>query len=357
MSGIYRRGKVYWGRAQRDGVERRESLQTADRGIAQKRFRQWLADLDAVAWGDKPRRTFNEASEKFVREHLTTIKPSSARRYGVSLKNLAEHFGTMTLDQITKVTLNEFEVKRRSAGKASGTIRRDFACLSSLMTSAMDWEWIEDGANPVPSYLRRRAKRGLKEAPGKTRYLTETEEARLLEHASPAVRDAIVLAIDTGLRSDELFGLQWSQVDFARDLIDTLTKTKSGRTRYAPLTERARTILGTLPRRLDSPYVLVNPDTGTRYWNMLLGLKAARRRAGIALLTWHDLRRTAGCRWLQRDGKSMEDVSVLLGHSSVTVTEKSYAFLVSETVAGSLSGRTNVGTAIADSEPKRKAVQ
>jgi hypothetical protein len=71
----------------------RRSLKTADRSIAQKRLRQWLDELDAIAWGDKPRRTFGEASEKFIREHLTTIKPSSAKRYGVSLKNLAEHFG------------------------------------------------------------------------------------------------------------------------------------------------------------------------------------------------------------------------------------------------------------------------
>jgi integrase len=58
----------------------------------------------------------------------------------------------------------------------------------------------------------------------------------------------------------------------------------------------------------------------------------------IAPLVWHDLRRTAGCRWLQRDGKTMEEVSILLGHSSVTVTENCYAFLEAETVAESFSG-------------------
>ena len=67
------------------------------------------------------------------------------------------------------------------------------------------------------------------------------------------------------------------------------------------------------------------------------GFKAAMRRAGITELQWHDLRRTAGCRWMQRDGKSMEEVSILLGHSSVLVTETRYAFLEGETVAESLS--------------------
>jgi hypothetical protein len=44
----------------------------------------------------------------------------------------------------------------------------------------------------------------------------------------------------------------------------------------------------------------------------------------------------------------MEEVSILLGHSSVLVTEKSYAFLEAEQVAESISRRTNVGTGTAD---------
>jgi hypothetical protein len=39
----------------------------------------------------------------------------------------------------------------------------------------------------------------------------------------------------------------------------------------------------------------------------------------------------------------MEEVSILLGHSSVVVTERRYAFLESEAVAESF-GRTKVGT-------------
>jgi integrase len=244
--------------------------------------------------------------------------------------------------------LAEFETKRRTQGVTAGTIRRDFACLSSLLTSCEEWEWLDDGGNFVPAYMRRRAKRGLKEAPPHTRYLTLDEEQSLLLAATVEVRNAITLAIDTGLRREELFGLTWAQIDHTRGLINTTTRTKSGRMRKVPLPQRARTVLGTLPRYLDSPYVLVNPDTRTRYVQMTKGLAGAARRSKIEGLCWHDLRRTAGCRWLQRDGKSMEEVSILLGHSSVLVTEKSYAFLEAEEVAESLSGRTILGTGTAD---------
>jgi integrase len=157
-----------------------------------------------------------------------------------------------------------------------------------------------------------------------------------------AVREAITLAIDTGLRREELFGLTWKQVDLRRGLIDTGTKTKSGRARKVPVPARSAQILTQLPRHI-SGFVLVNPGSDSRYVQMNKGLKAAMRRAGIEDLQWHDLRRTAGCRWLQRDGKSMEEVSILLGHSSVVVTEQRYAFLDAEAVAESFS-HTKVGT-------------
>lgn len=342
MASIYRRGKVYWGRAQRQGREQRRSLQTANRDIAEKRLRQWLDELDALKWGDKPRRFYLDAQEKFIREHLTTLKPGAAKRYGVSLKSLAEQFGGMALDQITSGALSEFETKRRTDGVAPGTIRRDLACLSSLFTSAIDWEWSE--TNPVPPFMRRRARRGLREAPGRTRYLTEGEERALLAKATEPARNAMALAIDTGLRREELFSLEWRQVNMVRGLITTTSNTKSGRARTVPLPARSRTILGTLPRDLNCQFVLINPDTGTRYLQMNKGLKAAARRAEITDLRWHDLRRTAGCRWLQRDGRTMEEVSGLLGHSSVQVTESRYAFLDLEAVAESVAARTKPGT-------------
>lgn len=140
-----------------------------DRKTAENRFRLWLNELEAIAWGEKPHRSYAAAKEKFIKEHLTAIKPLAAKRYGVSLKHLSEHFGDKTLDQITSAELSSFETKRRQQGVSPSTIRRDFACPSSLLSSCVDWEWLD--SNTVPAYVRRRSKRGLKESPPRTRYL------------------------------------------------------------------------------------------------------------------------------------------------------------------------------------------
>lgn len=329
--GIYRRGNAWWARAQRDGQEHRRSLKTASKAVAERRYRQWLGDLDAIAWGDKPRRRFDEAAERFVKEHLPTLKPSSARRYGVSLDWLADEFEGKLLDQIGTAALMEFERKRREAGAAPPTVRRDLACLSSIFGCCIEWEWCD--ANPVPAYMRRRKKRGLREAPPRTRYLSHAEEAELLGKATPAVRLAVMFAIDTGLRRGEQFGLTWDKVDLAAKAIWLDGATKSGKPRRVPLLPRSAQILAQMPRHIRSPYVFRHAN-GDRLVNMEKGLKAARRRAGLRALRWHDLRRTAGCRLLQDHGLSMEAVKEWLGHESVVTTERAYAFLEFEHLGG-----------------------
>lgn len=332
MAQVYQRGKTFWARAQRDNKDYRFSLRTTNRRTAEGRLQQWLNDMNAQAWGEKPPRPWAAVWERFIREHFPMLKPTSAKRYGVSLKNLSRVLDGKNIQHVTTALLSEFETLRRTEGASAPTIRRDLACLSCILSYCEEWEWIEDGKNIVPAYLRKRRRRGLREAPGRTRYLSVEEEAALLTEASEPVRSAIVLSIDTGLREQELLSLKWEQVDFRNGTIRTGTKTKSGRERYVPLSQRSAQILERQPRHFISPFVLYHPD-GKRFARLNQGFEGAVRRAGLKDVRWHDLRRTAGCRWLQLDGRSMQEVSAMLGHSSVAVTEKSYAFLDLEKTA------------------------
>lgn len=348
MAGIYKRGQTYWARAQRNGREFRESLKTRDRRVAEKRYDAWKAKLEALAWGDRPRITFTEAVKAFFEEHVPNLKPSSARRYAVSLKNLAGTFEGKFIDQIDKGSLNEFETRRRSEGASAPTVRRDLACLSSVLALCEDKDWIDEGRNPVRGYMRNRVKRGLKEADPRKRYLSLEEEQALIDHASPSVAAAVAIAIDTGLRREEMFSLTWSQIDRKKMVIWTTTDTKSRKARAVPLSQRAAHLSAQLKdnQKVASVHVFTHED-GTRLQQCDKGFRAAARRATkdqdkyknvqITDIRWHDLRRTAGCRWLQRDQLRMEEVSVLLGHSSVLVTSRVYAFLENETVATSVS--------------------
>lgn len=302
-----------------------------------------------MAWGEKPPRPFREALQKFAKVHFPLLKPNSAIRYAVSMKALGRTFDGMTIQQISNATLSEFETNRRTEGASAPTIRRDLACLSAILSYCVEWEWL-DGGNIVPAFLRSRSKRGLKEAEGRRRYLSLEEENAVLLECNPQTKAAVILAIDTGLRDQELMSLTWPQIDFQRSVIRTTSDTKSRRGRTAPLTQRSAQILKAIPRHITSLFVFVNDD-GERIGRLHQGFLGACRRVtkdkekpfDLSDVRWHDLRRTAGCRWL-RSGMSMEEVSILLGHSSVAVTEKSYAFLDEEDTAqkAAQKQRTNV---------------
>ncbi|MFG1461793.1 site-specific integrase [Xanthobacter sp. DSM 24535] len=357
MANVYKRGKTWWGRAQKDGQEFRRSLETRSESVARERLRTWLAELDAGAWGAKPKITLNEAADTFILEHGPTLRKSSVKRYGTSIQWLDENMGGKLLTSISSADLKEFETWRRSMGATAPTVRRDLACLSSIYGFAIEKEWVD--ANPVGAFLKSRKKRGLREAPSRTRYLTRADEARLLEGAIPRVRAAILFAIYSGLRSEEQWGLTWDRVDLdAKQVMIPKETAKGKRDRTVILLEPALEVLRTLPRHIRSPYVFFHAASapasrqgraravdidGNRFGHMLRGLKRAAERAGISGLIWHDLRRTHGCRLLQEQDWSLEMVRDQLGHSSVVQTEKAYAFLEVETRRSRVD-RTNPGT-------------
>ena len=333
MSGkhyLYQRGEWWWFKKRHKGQTIREPLETRSLRQAQERRDRILADLAAGRWGEQREKTFNEAVSKWADEHLPELKPKSRERYRVSLVHLIEFLDAVPIKDITSSRLSDFEALRRKQNVTAATIRRDLACLSSLLSSAEEWEWID--TNPVRLYLRRRSKRGLTEALPRTRHLSPAEEPELLSACSQRVFRCIAFAIDTGLRKEEQFSLLKSDIDLEAGVARVRKEvTKSARPRTVPLLPRALEIAKELlAERVRSPFLFTTPN-GKRYsetsHTMYTALQRAAARAGLEKLSWHDLRRTCGCRLLNQYGLQMHEVSAWLGHSSIKVTERTYAFL------------------------------
>lgn len=374
MANIYQRGAVWWGRLQKDGKELRASLKTRSESAARKALAEWQARLEEEDRGGIPQKTLNEILFAFNAEHLPTLRVNTQRRYGISIQWLNDKLGHYRLMDIGNTHLNDFEVARRAMGASPPTIRRDLSTLSSVYGFAMETGLADK--NPVAAYLKQRKRRGLRESPPRTRYLSRRDETHLLKHALPYVRDAMLFAIYSGLRSEEQFSLTWDRVDLERNEVTIpMTIAKSKRERKVVLLDEAVEVLKRTQRHPKSSYVfhhghavkaanakvmeLVRPTRaakdGERFRHLLRGLKETARRAGMKDLRWHDLRRTHGCRLLQEHKWSMEMVRDQLGHQSVTQTEKAYAFLeVDARHAGVV--RTNPGT-VAHSTKRQKSAQ
>lgn len=340
MANVYKRGNSYWARATHKGKEHRNPLNTTSKAVAQERLQEWLERLKATHWGDKPRRTFEETVRRFTKDHLPRLKQTSRLRYTYSLLHLADHLQGKFLDQIGSAVLSEFEGKRRGEGVTNGSIRRDLSCLSSIFSCAEEWEYFT--GNPAAAFMRARKRRGLKEAPPRTRYLSHEEETLVFDHMCRMLREvcgerdrhayqmliaAVALAIDTGLRKEEQLALTWPEISMERWEVKVPdARAKSGIGRVVPILPRTRALLDALPKHKDSTYVFWH-GAGQRYTHLYQQLIRIARKLSIADLRWHDLRRTCGCRLIQDHELPMARVSLWLGHSSVVVTEKIYAFL------------------------------
>ena len=326
---LYKRSGIWWAEKVYKGKRFRFSLETSNLREAQARLAKKFEELTATHWGEKPRRKFDELAERFIDEHLPTLKPRAAERYFTSLAKLADVFEGRHLDEISSGILYEFEQSRYRSGTSKPTIRRDLSCLSSMLGFAMTLEWTD--RNPVPAYKKARAKKGLKESEPKTRNLDHDEETSILSDADENFAETIAFAIDTGLRKEEQFSLMRHHIDLKRrEVIVDATIAKNSKERRVPLLPRALEIIRRRLLASKSPYIFPAQD-GARYSErsnyILKRLKATAKRAGVKTLVWHDLRRTCGCRLLQDYSMSMEEVCKWLGHSSVVVTEKRYAFL------------------------------
>jgi len=271
-----------------------------------------------------------------------TLKPNSLDRYTSSQDHWVEFCHQHKVDdftQLTKKVVGQFidwrklrGVSRRRGGGVvrlditEATIRRDLAFLSSVWYFLLDHHDWEDHMPPYPA--SKGQKKGLKESRKRVRFASPEEWKALLDACTTdQQRRILTLAVETGLREQELCRLLWSQVDLPRRqivLIPEVVDTKSDLPRVIPLSDAAMSALSDTPRHTRAQEVFWH-DEGEPFARMANWWKAVRRRSGVQNFTYHDIRHTFATSFLNNGG----DIAVLkeiLGHSSVQVTER-YAFM------------------------------
>ena len=148
--------------------------------------------------------------------------------------------------------------------------------------------------------------------------LTEAQEAELLLASPPYLRELIVFAINTGLRTSDIFNLQWVEVDIENQRLKKIVK-KSDKPLSLPLNDTAFRIIEARRAVQNGPHVFYSPMTGENYISVRGALEAAVKRAGLPKITWHMFRHTFASR-LTRDGEDIVTVKELLGHANIKTT-------------------------------------
>ena len=243
------------------------------------------------------------------------LKDRTKRDHEEMFVKIKHEFGTTTLSRAeAHGSRKAFKAWRDHLGKSSHkTADKAISSLSRLFTHAIDQEVMQ--RNPVKGlgklYKSNRADKWWR-----------TEQIKAFRStASPQLRLALKMALDTGQRQGDLLDLNWS--DYNGTHI-SLTQNKTGKKVSILASDELKAMLDAQPKT--STKILVN---GKGIPWTPLGFSASWRKAaakaGLKDLTFHDLRGTFVMQCLQADMK-IEDIRLVTGHSlsGLRTLEKHY---------------------------------
>lgn len=205
--------------------------------------------------------------------------------------------------------------------RSTSTIVRYLAVLSHAFTMAVkEYGWVD--SNPVLKVTKP------KEPRGRIRFLDDDERERFLAacKASPSadLYPAVILALSTGARQQEIMGLRWGQIDFDRR-VAVLHETKNGERRVLPLSAPAIEVLRTRTKHPATDLVFPGRTNPPNPVDLRTPFSTAVRVAGIEDFRWHDLRHTAAS-YLAMNGANLAEIAEILGHKTLAMVKR-YAHL------------------------------
>jgi integrase len=300
--------------------------------------------------GDKAARrvapTIAELSEKYMREEVwPTRKPSTAAHYEMLFRRhiLPELAAKRAID----VTRSDITKLHRNIGStAPVTANRVLVLLSGLFSWASNEGQVPEDCRPAKGVTKYREE-------GRERYLSLEEFGRLGEalreaetvglpwdidaskatakHAPKpenrrvklplSITAAIRLLLFTGCRLREILHLQWSFVDFDREML-FLPDSKTGR-KPVILSSAALAVLEALPRI--GKYVVPGDNLFRPRHDLQRPWLALSKRAGLQGVRLHDLRHSFAAIGAG-SGMGLPVIGKLLGHRNLETTSR-YAHL------------------------------
>jgi integrase/recombinase XerD len=334
--GCFWRSATLWGRIQAGGRDVRWSLQTDDPEIARARRRQERDRQIAIAKFGDDRKTFAVVMEAWSEHIARNVAPKTAARYAVSLAQLEADLDGLYLDEIDGALIGEIVDRRLAAKVTNATIRRDLVALSSVLKFAQIRKWRPD--NPARDHMAL-----LSERRDPITLPDPSDIRRVIGKAPGMMASLIEAAWMTGCRIDELVTAKRSQLDHTRRQLTVIGKRNKLRVidldgwGYDEVFRR-------LPAKLGKPSLFWHHDgapykTASGQFKRLV--KSVDRQAqkqareipeqahSFRPFRFHDLRHRHAVDWL-KSGRSIYDLQLRLGHTSVKTTEIYLAYLTGD---------------------------
>ncbi len=260
--------------------------------------------------------TLSEMIDRYIKTILPAKKSAPTQKQ--QLEWWKDQLGDYRLSDIKASMITSCRDALVESKKSNATVNRYLAALSHLFTVGLnEWEWID--SNPMSKVSK------LKEPRGRVRFLTQDELERLYKACKQSKNQdlytVVILALSTGARKMEIWGLHWNNVDLINERI-ILEETKNNERRAIPLKWEALDLLREKAsiRRLDTDLVF----PGKKPWKPM-DFRApwieALKQAKIEDFRWHDLRHTAAS-YLAMNGATLMEIAHVLGHKTLDMVKR-----------------------------------
>ena len=293
---------------------------------AQQRLSERLAAINQGKQKPECLITFGRfVLERWEPNICPTLRHSTQRNYRWYVRrHLNPFFGAMRLPEIGAADVQVF-IAQKSRQVAPKTVVCLRNLLSKIFNTAQRWGYLN--GNPaqgaqVPALVDTRERRTL----------TPQQVRALLAELAEPYRTMVLLAVLSGLRRGEIFGLRWRYVDFAGHSVTVAECSYQGHS-SPPKTRASRrkvflspVVLEALARlrpahfqpddllfrsKVETP---LNPE---HVRNRVL--HPACERAKIPCVGWHTFRYTYAT-WAEPTGESIKALQAQLGHTDSRVT-------------------------------------
>jgi integrase len=265
--------------------------------------------------------TLNTALENYLEKHLKGKSRDPDHAVKDTRWQIDKYAASLKGRTLSSIRREHLRLLHSSVGEKHGkfTANRLLQTVRAIFNHALRTE-LWGGQNPAvgiePFHEQSRE-----------RFLQPNEFPKFLKalttEMNADLRDLVLLAVFTGARRSNLLAMRWEELDLQRGLWN-IPLTKNGSPHTLPLTDEATKILMDRRRNRENEqeaWVFPSPTSQSghredpkRAWQQF------RKRAGIADVRLHDLRRTLGS-FEAGAGVSLITIAKTLGHQSTDATQ------------------------------------
>ncbi len=318
-----KRKRIWWYRFRFCGRIVHESAHTRSKTVARDAEKERRRRLEETINGIKRRTlppTFEQAAREWQAGRETRLAPKSIETEHRAIGHLLPDFGPKLLCDLTPEAIQSYQRKRQREGASNKTINLEIEPLRQILKAHDLW-------TPLAAKVRM-----LKVRDDVARALSPEEESGVLKaavKADSACYTAVVLALHTAMRKDEIRLLRWRQVDWERRTVTVgKSKTDAGTGRLIPLNVAAFEALARWASRFleaqPDHYVFpwcehlqFDPTRPTKGWRT--AWRRALKRAGFHC-RFHDLRVTCITKLAETQASDMT-IMAIAGHVSRRMLE------------------------------------